>query len=77
MSVTSSQDTSVRRYLFEYRFDGSEWGIEIPATSPDEARERLKALAWARYRGRVVANIPVEMAPLEIIETWIRNVCRL
>jgi hypothetical protein len=48
-----------QQYLFEYRHDGSEWGIEITATSPEDARERLKALAWAHYKGRVAATIPL------------------
>jgi hypothetical protein len=47
------------RYLFEYRYDGSEWAMEITARSPDEARERLGALTWARYRGEIAAKIPV------------------
>jgi len=45
--------------LFEYRHDGAEWGIEIVAKNPEDAKERLKALNWARYKGEVYANIPV------------------
>jgi hypothetical protein len=48
-----------RRYLFEYRHDGSEWGIEIVATSQQDAQERLKAISWARYKGEIAAKIPV------------------
>jgi hypothetical protein len=53
-----------RRYLFEYRYEGSDWAIEIMAKSPEEARERLGALTWARYRGEVAAKIPVPGAGL-------------
>jgi hypothetical protein len=47
------------RYLFEYRHDGSEWGIEIVAKSPQDAHERLKALSWAHYKGEIAAKVPV------------------
>jgi hypothetical protein len=47
------------RYLFEYRHDGAHWGIEIMASSPDDARERLKAISWADYKGEIAATIPV------------------
>jgi hypothetical protein len=47
------------RYLFEYRHDDAEWGIEIVAKSPQDAHERLKAISWARYKGEIAAKIPV------------------
>jgi hypothetical protein len=47
------------QYLFEYRFNDAHWGIEITATSPMEAKERLKALAWAQYKGEVAMKIAV------------------
>ena len=50
---------SFQRYLFEYRYDNSEWGIEIMAASQQEAHERIKALGWARYKGEIMAKIPV------------------
>ncbi|MBP0439443.1 hypothetical protein [Tianweitania sediminis] len=50
---------SFKPYLFEYRHQGADWGIEILATSPADAQERLKALAWARYKGETVAKIKV------------------
>ena len=52
-------DDAMNRYLFEYRHDGSTWGIEILARSPAEAEERIRALTWARYKGQVMATIPV------------------
>jgi len=58
MSLTSEGD-GYSRYLFEYRHDGSEWGIEIVAKSPQDAQERLKAISWARYKGEIAAKIPV------------------
>lgn len=64
MSVQSFQDTvDFKQYLFEYRHDGSEWGIEIAASSPEDAKKRIQALAWAHYKGRVAATIPLPSNP--------------
>jgi len=53
-----------RRYLFEYRHDSSAWGIEIVATSPRDAQERLKAISWAHYKGELAAKTPVPAGEL-------------
>jgi hypothetical protein len=68
MSVTSE---GYGRHLFEYRYGNSEWGIEITAKSPQEARERLNALTWARYKGEIAATIPVPGA------RWIKRIIAL
>lgn len=57
-------DSGYQRYLFEYRFEGAEWGIEIVARSPGEAKERLNAMNWAQYKGEIKAKIPVPSARL-------------
>jgi hypothetical protein len=59
MTTFSSGCDDFHRYLFEYRHEGSEWGIEIVAKNPEDARERLKALNWAHYKGEIAAKIPV------------------
>lgn len=43
-----------KRYLFEYRHDGAEWGLEITALSPEDAKARLKVIPWATLKGEVV-----------------------
>ena len=48
-----------KRYLFEYRHDGAEWALEVVAASPQDAEARIRALAWARYRGEIQANVPL------------------
>jgi hypothetical protein len=63
MSVISG-GSDFQRYLFEYKFGNSEWGIEIVAASPTEANERLKAISWAQYKGEVIAKIPVTPGPI-------------
>lgn len=45
-----------KRYLFEYRHDGAEWALEIAATSPQDAQERLKTLPWAHLKGEIIAT---------------------
>lgn len=47
-----------REFLFTYRFKGSEWGISVHAADPVEAREKIKAVALARYDGELMARIP-------------------
>jgi hypothetical protein len=64
-----------KRYLFEYRHEGAEWGLEIVASSPQDARERLKALAWAHYEGEIKAKIPVPSGKLfSRIGCWAKRV---
>lgn len=57
--ILSGSDDKFSQYLFEYRHDGSEYGIVISARSPAEARERINALNFARYQGEVQATIHV------------------
>jgi hypothetical protein len=38
-------------YSFEYPYKGHKWGIDILATSPEDAQARFKALAWGEYVG--------------------------
>ena len=47
-----------RRYLFEYNYDGCEWGIEIAARTPEEARERIMCLHFnGRLQGEIFATV--------------------
>ena len=45
-------------HLFSYRFNGREYTVDIVAKDAEEAKERLKALAWAKYDGILAARIP-------------------
>lgn len=65
-----------REFLFSYRFAGSEWGITIFAADPTEAREKIKAVALARYDGEVSEKIPAALAGFGIVPrllVWWRN----
>lgn len=63
-------------HLFSYRHDGTEWTLEIKARDPHDAKERLKALPFARYDGELIAKVPVSLGPLMRAAVWLRNVCR-
>ncbi len=60
-------------HLFSYRFNGRKYTIDIPATDENEAKERLKALAWAKYDGELVARVPVAVGPFARIAIAVRN----
>ena len=52
-------DAPMKTYLIEYPYAGATWAFEIKALNVEDARERLKAMPWAKVRGEHVATIPV------------------
>ncbi|MGE5535834.1 MAG: hypothetical protein ACM3W7_09985 [Acidobacteriota bacterium] len=62
-------------FLFTYRHDGAEWTLEVKARDLSDAKERLKALPFARYDGELIAKVPVSLGPLMKVAVWLRNVC--
>lgn len=63
---------SVKTYLFSYRHNGAEWSLEIPATSPDDAKARLAKLPNARFDGELVAEVPSAFGWLARLWVWLR-----
>lgn len=63
-------------HLFSYRFEGAEWGLEIVAKDEADAKERMKALAWAKYDGVLVATIP-SVAPRSVMGPLLNVVARV
>jgi hypothetical protein len=62
--TVGSMDDGYARYVFEYRHDGSDSRIEIVAKSPQDARERLKAIRTCRrsrseYSGATQIRCPL------------------
>lgn len=55
----SETDDKFQKYLFSYRFEGEDYGFDIPARSPAEAKARLSAMGLARYDGEIKLTIPV------------------
>lgn len=65
-----------REFLFTYRFDSKEWGTSVFADSPEEAREKIKAVALARYDGELMTRIPAYASGFGIVPriiVWLRN----
>lgn len=62
-----------KRFLVSYRHDGAQWNIEIPATSYEDAEQRLSQLTFGRVDGEIVAKIPGAMGPIAMLATRIRN----
>jgi predicted secreted hydrolase len=52
-------DESFKRYLFEYRHEGSEWALEVRARDLNDAKARLKVMPWARFRGEIAFSGPI------------------
>ena len=61
-------------YLFSYHHNGARWGIEIPATSPEDAKARLSKIALAKFDGELVMTIPVPVTK-RFVE-WLRELAR-
>jgi hypothetical protein len=65
-----------KTHLFTYRHDGAEWTLEIKARDIYDAKDRLKALPFARYDGELITKVPTSLGPLMQMAVWLRNVCR-
>ncbi len=62
--------TADREFLFNYRFGGSEWGATVFAANPAEAREKIQAMALARYDGEIFARIPAAPGVGFMLSAW-------
>jgi hypothetical protein len=60
-------------HIFSYRFNERQYTVDIVARDAIEAKERLKALAWATYDGELVARIPAGLGILARISVVVRN----
>ncbi len=52
-------DVDFKTYLFNYYHDGAEWGLQIKASSLEDAKARLARLGYATYQGEVMMTISV------------------
>ena len=68
-----SQDVEYKTYLFRYRHDGAEWGLEIVARDQKDAKARLAKLPYATLDGELVARVPATLGPLAAISAALRN----
>jgi hypothetical protein len=66
----------MREFLFNYRFGGAEWGITVFADNEAQAREKIRAVALARYEGEVHMRIPAAVGLFGIVPRlicWLRS----
>ncbi|HWB46278.1 MAG TPA: hypothetical protein VG900_12615 [Hyphomicrobiaceae bacterium] len=61
-------------HLFSYRFQGKTYTVDIVAKDEAEAKDRLKALAWAEYDGELVARMPAELGSMARLFVAARNI---
>jgi molybdopterin biosynthesis enzyme MoaB len=69
-------DGQYKTFLVQYRHDGAEWGIQLPAQSFEDAKARLARLAFGTVKGEVVMTLPGSTGPLAAIVTSLRNALR-
>jgi hypothetical protein len=69
MAVSGNYST----HIFSYRFNDRQYTIDIVAKDDTEAKERLKALAWAKYDGELVARIPSSLGIFARLSVAVRN----
>ena len=67
-------DANFATHLFSYRFRDARWSLEIKAKNAEEAKERLKALAWATYDGELIANVPLTPRRFVRFFDWLRGI---
>jgi hypothetical protein len=69
-------DDQYKTFLVHYRYDGAEWGIQIPAKSFEDAEGRLARLVYGTVKGEVVMTLPASTGPLVGILCGLRNALR-
>lgn len=67
-------DGGFKKYVVEYTFGNSRWGLLIDARSWEEAEERLRRIgAYGRIEGEHVATVPVIGGPFVKLFVWLQN----
>ncbi len=65
---------SERKFLFNYRYEGADYGLDVVADNPQEAKERVRAMSLARYDGEIFVTIPVPMGGFIVrVINWFRR----
>jgi hypothetical protein len=55
---------TLKTYLFSYRYDGSEYGLQIKAYSQEEAVGRVRRMSTAIYDGEIMVTIPLDASSI-------------
>ena len=70
------KEQALKPYLFEYKHNGTTWGLRIDAEDPQDAQARLKSLAWAHYKGEVMLTVSLPRTGLGAIWESLRSCFR-
>jgi hypothetical protein len=62
-----------KRFLCEYRFQGSNWAIEISAESHQEAEERIKQISQGKVLGEIKAKLPASVGWFAKLWVLVKN----
>lgn len=63
-----------RKFLFNYRLDGVDYGLDVVAETPQEAKRKVASMSLARYEGEIFATIPVPAVGLLLrILGWLKR----
>lgn len=62
-----------KTFICEYTFNGERWGLEIKATSLEEAEQRLRSLSQGRILGELAAKIPYQLGWFAKLWVWVAN----
>lgn len=46
-------------FLFSYEFNNATWNVEIPAADMEEAKQRIKLIANAKFDGELTLKIDI------------------
>jgi hypothetical protein len=66
-------DGQCKTFLIRYRYDGAEWGFQLPARDFDDAKARLARLSFASIDGELMTTLPAAIGPLAALLTGVRN----
>ena len=61
-----------KKYLVEYTYEGSRWGLELYATSFEDAQARVRRLGSAQVLGEVHMVVPVPESLVMRFRRWLR-----
>ncbi|MBI4724347.1 MAG: hypothetical protein HY765_05020 [Rhodomicrobium sp.] len=63
----------MQTHLFTYRYNNADWVLEIPASSTEEAKERLARIPYATYDGVLIAKLPATLGVFGRLAVFLKN----
>lgn len=73
VELSMKNEQEYKSYLFRYYHNGSWWNLEIPATSLEDAQERINKLPNAQPLGEMMARIPAGLGLFAKLWCWWKN----